>query len=400
MASRIDIPLADLYNPLRNGFTKDLQRWFSSSAQETPILFTMNASVRSMIVFLFFLLLAIPGSADAALSASMPASLVQQVSSVTSSSASASFAVSSMTPSMVNAAQRVEPAQNSALSLIENPTEGGFVFFNRQLITATLGKSRQVLLTFDDGPHPVNTPYVLDVLKRLNLKAIFFLVGTNVRKYPEIVRRISQEGHTIGNHTYFHPNLRQCAPDRILREIRDNNELIRSITGVKPTLFRPPYGGLSAKALDILRQENMSVMLWSVDPGDWRNRNIQRTVTNLKRQLAFDHGGKGGVVLLHDTLPSSAHALEPFLQALMAEGLLPAAYGSPAPKSRNFWAMRDPSLTGWQETIPAWRVENLRRVFLSSVVRSSSDESPSPMAMLRAKKAGNFLRFMLCQSLY
>lgn len=373
---------------------------------KTPIPFSMNASVRSLILFLFFLLLAIPGSADAALNASMPASLVQRVAFVTGSSAAVSLASVTVTPVGAHGTQVSAEAQASAdsqasfLNLIENPGDAGFVFFNRKLITETLGKSRQVLLTFDDGPHPVNTPFILDVLKKLNLKAVFFLVGTNVRKYPEIVRRIAVEGHTLGNHTYYHPNLRSCAPDRILREIRDNNELIHSITGIKPTLFRPPYGGLSAKALDILRQEGMSVMLWSVDPGDWRNRNIQRTVANLKRQLAFDHGGRGGVVLLHDTLPSSAHALEPFLTALMAEGLLPTAYGAPAQKSRNYWAMRDPSLTGWQEMSPAWRVENLRRALLASVIRNPGEESPSPMAMLRAKKSGNFRRFMLCQALY
>ncbi|MBF0499106.1 MAG: polysaccharide deacetylase family protein [Candidatus Riflebacteria bacterium] len=269
------------------------------------------------------------------------------------------------------------------------------MFYNRQMITATLGKNRQVLLTFDDGPHPINTPYILDVLKHLDLKAIFFVVGTNVRKYPDIVRRIYAEGHTIGNHTFYHPNLCHCTEERITKEIRDTNELIRQITGIKPTLFRPPYGGINHRVLETLKQEGMSVMLWSVDPGDWRNRNINKTVENLKRQLAFNHGGRGGIVLLHDTLPSSAHALEPFLTALIQEGLLPTGFGHTQPQGRRFWVMRDPQITRWQETSPTYRIELFGSTLLSGIVTGPKSDIPSPMAMLKAKKSGEFLKVML-----
>ncbi|MFZ2955757.1 MAG: polysaccharide deacetylase family protein [Candidatus Ozemobacteraceae bacterium] len=358
-------------------------------------------------VFCLFMSLALacPAGVSAALNATFTPPLAERVASsasfqapASSATAAASFNLpmsASLPAGDITGSSTVGATPSTAG--LEMPTEGGFVFYNRQLITATLGKSRQVLLTFDDGPHPVNTPYVLDVLKRLDLKAVFFLVGTNARKYPEIVRRIAAEGHTIGNHTFYHPNLCHCTAVRITKEIRENNELIRQITGVKPTLFRPPYGGVNQRTLEILRQEGMSVMLWSVDPGDWRNRNITRTVENLKRQLAFNHGGRGGIVLLHDTLPSSAHALEPFLTALVQEGLLPTGFGNPGPRGRRYWALRDPQNTRWQETAPAYQVETFACPFLTSVLKGPRSEMPTPMAMLRAKKSGDFLKVMLCR---
>ena len=276
-------------------------------------------------------------------------------------------------------------------------TEGGSVFYNRQLIQATLGKSRQVLLTFDDGPHPNATPLVLDTLKKHGLKAVFFVVGMNIRKYPALLQRIHAEGHTIGNHTFFHPNLAHQGSARILKEIRETNDLVRKLTGVKPTLFRPPYGGINAQVLQILRQENMDVMLWTVDPGDWRNRNMNRTIENLKRQMKFSDGGRGGVVLFHDTLPSTAHALDPFLVALKAQGLLTTAFeGRPVVYDRNFWSTRPMSLFAWRELAPILHLAQFKRPLLLNLIRSDDQVEVSPVALLRAQKTGNLRRFILC----
>ncbi len=341
-------------------------------------------------VVLFVMMLVAPSGAAGALSSQSRPPTADQSGSVAPPSSQA------VTPPAPTG-----QVQTAATPYGEAGTEGGFVFYDRRTITSTLGRSRQVLLTFDDGPHPENTPKILDTLKRMNLKAIFFVVGTNVRKYPEIVRRIVAEGHTIGNHTFYHANLQHCAAERITREIRDTNELIRQITGVTPTVFRPPYGALSPRALEILRQENMSVMLWSVDPGDWRNRSMSRTIANLQRQLDFSHGGRGGVVLMHDTLPSSASALEPFLLALAHEGLLATQFAGhvPAAGTRRYWTTQEPRLARWQETAPRWKPETLGRAVLVALLKSQPAPKPNAIALLRAKKTGELYRTMLCRAL-
>src|SRR5205807_3874025 len=103
------------------------------------------------------------------------------------------------------------------------------------------GGAHEVVLTFDDGPDPDWTPKILDILKSAKVKAAFFLVGVNAERYPRLVRRIVEEGHEIGNHTYYHPNLALCWPEHIRVELNATQLLIQSLTGRATTLFRPPY---------------------------------------------------------------------------------------------------------------------------------------------------------------
>ncbi|MDF1863055.1 MAG: polysaccharide deacetylase family protein, partial [Verrucomicrobiales bacterium] len=101
-------------------------------------------------------------------------------------------------------------------------------------------------LTFDDGPHPVNTPRLLDILRSRNVKATFYVVGTNAKRYPEILRRIVAEGHEIGNHTVTHGNLTKMSPDQIRTELKTSHDTIVSATGVAPRTMRPPYGAITS----------------------------------------------------------------------------------------------------------------------------------------------------------
>jgi|GEM_PF-2868731 len=286
----------------------------------------------------------------------------------------------------------------STRSSESTPTEGGFVFYNRRMISTTFGKTRHVLLTFDDGPNPHTTPQILDILKRRDLKGIFFLVGMNVKKYPWIVKRIFDEGHTLGNHSYFHPNLTHMSQERISKEIRDTNALIMKITGIKPKVFRPPYGALNHSVLTTLQNEGMDVMLWTVDPGDWRNRNMYRTVENLKRQLWLNHGGRGGVVLLHDTLPSTAGALEPFLVALTQQGLLPTPFGTNSHNNRQYWAMRPPVNIPWHDIIVEFDFDSMQKPLLASILKGKTTEDFSSVALLRAQKSGDLMKMLLCRA--
>jgi peptidoglycan/xylan/chitin deacetylase (PgdA/CDA1 family) len=281
-------------------------------------------------------------------------------------------------------------------------------FFNRGLIAATFAKNREVLLTFDDGPHPEVTPLILDILARHQMKAVFFVVGVNVRKYPHLVDRIYREGHTIGNHTFYHINLRQHSQERVLKEIRTTNDLVEKITGKRPKVFRPPYGALNQTSLDLLRGEGMDVMLWTVDPGDWRNRNMAKTMENLKRQMRLNQEGKGGVVLFHDTQRSTAHALDPFLTSLSQHGLVARNFGESGTRSgtgtpvmarvagKSFWGATQLSSLPWDAPF-ILDPDVFGRPLLSALLKKREPTKLTNIGLLRAEKTGNLMKVLLCR---
>src|SRR5882724_8496076 len=164
------------------------------------------------------------------------------------------------------------------------------------------GGEHQVAITFDDGPDPRWTPKILDILKAGNVKAVFFLVGVNAERYPGLVRRIVNEGHEIGNHTYYHPNLALCWPEHIRLELNATQLLLETITGRATTLFRPPYAAdtgptdLSELApLKIAENLNYLVILESIDPQDWAKPGADTILKRVKQQRR-----DGSIILLHD----------------------------------------------------------------------------------------------------
>src|SRR2546430_8413303 len=164
------------------------------------------------------------------------------------------------------------------------------------------GGEHQVAITFDDGPDPRWTPKILDILKAVNVKAAFFLVGVNAERYPGLVRRIVNEGHEIGNHTYYHPNLALCWPEHIRLELNATQLLLETITGRATTLFRPPYASdtgptqLSELApLKIAEDLNYLVVLENIDPQDWAKPGADIILQRIKQQRH-----DGSVILLHD----------------------------------------------------------------------------------------------------
>jgi len=164
------------------------------------------------------------------------------------------------------------------------------------------GGEHQVAITFDDGPDPRWTPKILDILKAANVKAAFFLVGVNAERYPSLVRRIVDEGHEIGNHTYYHPNLALCWPEHIRLELNATQLLLETITGRATTLFRPPYAAdtgptqLSELApLKIAEDLNYLVVLENIDPQDWAKPGADIILRRIKQQRH-----DGSVILLHD----------------------------------------------------------------------------------------------------
>lgn len=176
-----------------------------------------------------------------------------------------------------------------------------------------------VLLTFDDGPHPEGTPAILDVLRRFNARAIFFVVGSRVHRAPDLLRRVTAEGHILGNHSFAHPLGRQLGLWACRRDIEQCQTLIQSLTGVRPTLFRPPLGRLSAASTVAPRLAGLQPMLWSVDADDWRLRHTAEVPAAAARLLGQLSGRPlHDIVLMHDERVLTAQLLEMVLPQLVA----------------------------------------------------------------------------------
>ena len=133
---------------------------------------------------------------------------------------------------------------------------------------------KRAALTFDDGPHPVYTAQLLDELKKREVKATFFVTGEHAELHPELIKRMHDEGHLIGNHTYSHIQLTASNKNQFKEELIQTNEILHDITGAEVQYVRPPYGSWDKKFETDL---NMFPVLWNVDPLDWCTANAEST---------------------------------------------------------------------------------------------------------------------------
>ena len=183
-------------------------------------------------------------------------------------------------------------------------------------ITAVRTRSQVVSMTFDDGPHPKNTPYLLDLLKERNIKATFYLIGNRVLTWPKIAARIAEEGHEIGNHSWSHPFLTKLGPKSVLREIDKTTNAIWQTTGRPPVTFRPPYGAFTRSQRTSLHStRKLPTILWSVDPADWR-----RPGANVVANRILKHSHQGAIILSHDIHRGTIQAMPKTLDGLTARG--------------------------------------------------------------------------------
>ena len=152
---------------------------------------------------------------------------------------------------------------------------------------------KKIYLTFDDGPHPFHTPFVLDELKRYNAKATFFCIGNNVQLYPEIFKRIIDEGHTIGNHTQRHLNGQKTADNIYIEDINEAAKYIDS------NLFRPPYGRIKSFQAKIITTLNRpyKIIMWTVLSGDFdQSISNERCLENVLFKTT-----NGSIIVFHDS---------------------------------------------------------------------------------------------------
>ncbi len=169
----------------------------------------------------------------------------------------------------------------------------------------------RIALTFDDGPGPY-TERLLDGLKERGVKASFFLIGRSVKEYPEAVKRMEEEGHLIGNHTYSHVKLKGLSPEETRREIQKTDEAVYEITGKHVAYLRPPFGEWEE---DLELTYPVLPVMWTVDPLDWTTENVEEIVDRVVTQA-----GENDMILLHDCYDSSVEAALRIVDRLLAEG--------------------------------------------------------------------------------
>ena len=181
--------------------------------------------------------------------------------------------------------------------------------------------SEKVLyLTFDAGYENGCTPQILDTLKAQDVKAAFFLVGNYIQKNPDLVRRMVEEGHTVGNHTMHHPDMSAISdPKAFEKELKGLEDLYRQTTGEElPRFYRPPQGTYSRENLAMARELGYKTVFWSLAYVDWNNDAQPTREEALKKLLPRTH--PGAVVLLHSTSATNAKILEELLTAWKEEG--------------------------------------------------------------------------------
>lgn len=176
----------------------------------------------------------------------------------------------------------------------------------------TVDSPRKIALTFDDGPHPYYTQQLLDGLKERGARATFFVMGKQAEAYPELVLRMQEEGHLIGNHTYSHVQLNKKNRESFKEELVRTNELLLGITGEEPQYVRPPYGSWDKS----FESELMMIpVLWTIDPMDWCSSDVNGIVRKVTKK-AEDNA----VILMHDEYKSSVTAALEIVDILQKQG--------------------------------------------------------------------------------
>ena len=178
-------------------------------------------------------------------------------------------------------------------------------------------EKKQIALTFDDGPHPRYTPQILDILAEYGVEATFFTVGSNAELYPHIVKRLLEEGHELGNHTYNHNHVGKMSKEALTEDIRLCGDAIEGITGKRPRYFRPPEGVCNKDVKEICEKSGMAIVMWSVDTRDWAHTPIWEICENVRCNTKT-----GSIILMHDFIgknsptPEALRRIIPILRGL------------------------------------------------------------------------------------
>ncbi|MCH5249137.1 MAG: polysaccharide deacetylase family protein [Lachnospiraceae bacterium] len=189
---------------------------------------------------------------------------------------------------------------------------GNSIIVEKIIIEEDNAEPKKIALTFDDGPHPCYTEQLLDGLRERDVKATFFVTGEHAELHPDIIERMNEEGHLIGNHTYSHIQLSSRNRDEFKNQIVKTNEIINEITGKEVLYIRPPYGTWDKKFETEL---NMFPVLWTLDPLDWSSSNASRITDKV-----VSKADENDIILMHDYYESTVTAALNIIDKLKKEG--------------------------------------------------------------------------------
>lgn len=198
----------------------------------------------------------------------------------------------------------------------EKPEAKNKIYYN-----GAVSEGKRAALTFDDGPDAVVTPQILDILKENNIKATFFMLGSQAAAHPEVVRRIVDEGHSIGNHSWSHPRFNDLTIEEAREQIRDTQDKLEVIAGFRPSIFRPPYGELDEEKVELAHSMKLTIVNWSVDTMDWSGLPAPDILKLVREQI-----WPGGIILQHASggenhqLSNTIEALKQIIPELSEQG--------------------------------------------------------------------------------
>ncbi len=180
---------------------------------------------------------------------------------------------------------------------------------------------KRIALTFDDGPDDNFTPQILNVLKEHEVPATFFVMGRRCELFPEVLKRMVEEGHVIGNHTWSHPNIIKLSNDKVIQELKDTERIIKKLAGYTPTLFRSPYGSMDREKLKLIANREYRIIAWNVDSLDWKGLSADEIKTNILEDVT-----DGSIILQHsaggigEDLSGTVEALGEIIEVLKKDG--------------------------------------------------------------------------------
>ena len=174
----------------------------------------------------------------------------------------------------------------------------------------------RIAISFDAAWGGDKTEKILDILDEYGVKTTFFVVDIWVQRFPDLVKEIAARGHEIGNHSTSHPHMSKLSESKIKEELKGAADSIEALTGVRPTLFRPPYGDYNNLVVSVARAQGYECIQWSVDSLDWKNRGAQEIIDRTTKNI---HGGD--IVLFHNDSQYSVQALPEVLESYKTQGL-------------------------------------------------------------------------------
>ncbi len=215
-----------------------------------------------------------------------------------------------------NSAYRTPPVsgplpRNPDMPLSSDFQRNAGVSFSRVLVSGNY-----VAITFDDGPHPQNTPRLLDILRARNVKATFYVIGRSVDLYPQVVRRTVAEGHEMGNHSQTHRLLSKLSDSELREEMKSCADAVGRAAGVSMRTMRPPYGGLLQRQRELVHAEfGYPTILWAVDPLDWKRPGPAVVTSRI-----LSNTTPGSIILAHDLHAQTVDAMPATIDGLLSRG--------------------------------------------------------------------------------